>query len=174
MQIEQRERELTPLARLGEAFDFSMDDLRANRNGTVTRRQRRKVWRRFLASFGTAVGLFLVPVIVGWWLASWDQSLSLLEFLTAESALVGYLTGLLLAGFYISVNISSFLLSVDILRGQVVAVSGPVRRYGHYLFVDQQRFLLEAASLDLIQSKFHYTFYMLPGARHILSIEFAE
>ncbi len=170
----QEQAELTPLAQLGKAFDFSNADLRANRDRQLTRRQRRAIWMRFLVTLFYWLMLLTVPSAVGLVLLTWGSDKSLAEIIFSTEAAIGYGTGALLSSFYAAVHYQTLLLVVDAFRGRVVAVSGPVRRYGQYLYLNQRRFLLETDSHDLIQNGVSYTLYILPGSQHILSIEFAE
>lgn len=166
--------ELTSLAQLGQVFHFSSDDLRANREGKISLRQRWRLWRRFWGTFFTILALLLIPILVGWALVLSGTDKALIDVLFDPAALAGYITGFMLAGFYTLVNFSTLVLLVDMSRGRVRAVSGPVQRMGRYLFINKRRFLVEVSTLDLIQTGLHYTFYVLPGSQHILSVEFAE
>lgn len=166
--------ELTPLVQLGQAFKFSSDDLRANREGKLTFRQRRRIWQRFWQALITALLMLLIPIIVTWFLLFWQTSATLADVLNHPAALIGYSTGAILAAFYIIANAPAFFVVIDVWRGRVQAISGPVERYGQYLVLKKRRFLLESNTLDLIQNGLRYTFYILPGSQHILSVEFAE
>lgn len=166
--------ELSPLAQLGKAFGYSVDDLKNNRVGRLSRRQRRQVWGRFSLTLIGWLLLLLFPIGVGLALVLWDGQTSFSDALFHPATSAGYLVGGLLALFYGVVQFSTLMLVVDVLRGRVHAISGPVERYGRYLYVKRSRFLLEQHKLDLIQSGLRYTFYILPGSRQVLSIEFAE
>lgn len=166
--------EQTPLLQLGKAFNFSLDDLRANRNRRLTRRQRRVIWQSFLIAAFYWMLLLLVPGIIGWILVLWGGDEALSDILFSTAAAAGYATGIVLSGFYALAHYQTLLLVVDALRGHVVAVSGPVKRYGRYLYIEERRFLLETETLDLIQNGLRYTLYILPGSQRILSLEFSE
>ncbi len=167
-------QELTPTAQLGMAFHFTSDDLRANREGTLTRRQRRKLMGQFWSTLMIGLLLLLGPSVVGLILVAWGTESSFRNILTHSAALAGYLTGVIALAFYVAINFKSLLLPFDLLRGRVLALSGPVNRHGLYLHVRGTRLLMESTVLDLIQDGLHYTFYVLPRSRKILSVEFSE
>lgn len=166
--------ELTPVTQLGRALSFSAEDLRANRSGRVTVRQRRTILRRFLSSVFVFLLLLLVPIGVGLILVAWGTEQSVDAVLRDDAALIGYLSGFALGLFYLTASLQQFLLGADLVTGRVLMISGPVERYGRYLYIGQKRFLLEAGELDLIQTELHYTLYVLPVSQHVLSLEFAE
>lgn len=167
-------QELTPIAQLGMAFHFTSDDLRANREGKLTLRQRRKLVAQFWSTVLVGLLLLLGPSVVGLILVAWGTDQSFGDTLTDSAALAGYLTGLIALSFYVAINFKSLLLPFDVLRGRVLALSGPVKRHGLYLQVRHTHLLMEEAVLDLIQDGLHYTFYVLPHSRKILSVEFSE
>ena len=155
-------------------FHFTSDDLRANREGTLTLRQRRKLVGQFWSTFMIGLLLLLGPSAVGLILVAWGTEKSFADVLTNRAALAGYVTGMIALAFYMVINFKSLLLPFDILRGRVLALSGPVKRHGLYLHVRGTRLLMESTVLDLIQDGLHYTFYILPRSRKILSVEFSE
>lgn len=167
-------QELTPIAQLGIAFRFTPDDLRTNRTGKLTRRQRRALTGQCAIAWLIGLMLLLGPSIVGLILVWWGTEKSFEKVLTDRAALAGYVTGLIAVAFYLVMNFRSLLLPLDLARGNVLALGGPVRRHGLYLQIRQTRLLMEAAVLDLIQDGLHYTFYILPNSRKILSVEFSE
>lgn len=166
--------ELSPLAQLSQAFGYSVEDLKKNRAGRLSRRQRRQAWVRFGLTLLNWVLLLLFPMVVGLALVWWDGQTNLEDALFHPAARAGYLVGGLLAVFYGVVQFNTLMLIIDVMRGRVRVISGPVERYGRYLYVKRSRFLIEQHKLDLIQSGLRYTFYILPGSRQVLSIEFAE
>lgn len=166
--------ELTPISQLGQALAFSHDDLRANRDGRVTRRQRRVLWRRFWGGAIIFALLLLVPIGIAVLLVAWGTEQGLMVVLFNDEALIGYAVGALSAMFYVATTLQSFLLAPDLVRGRVLAITGPVERYGRYLYMGQQRFLLGPGDLELVQSELHYTLYFLPTSQFVLSMEFAE
>lgn len=166
--------ELTPISQLGRALDFSYEDLRTNRSGLVTRRQRRQLWRRFWSGLLVFSMLLVVPVAVSWILVSWENTQSFSDVMMNDASMIGYLMGTMSAGFYASTGLRNFMLAADLVRGRVLAITGPVERYGRYLYMGERRYLLESGTLDLVQSELHYTLYILPVSMHILSMEFAE
>lgn len=166
--------ELTPTARLGSAFSFTPDDLRANREGRLTLRQRRDLLSHFWSTALMGLLLLLGPILVGVILVWWGTEKSFGDILTDSATLAGYLTGIIAFGFYIFINYKSLLLPLDVLRGRVRALSGPVKRHGLYLQIRNSQLLLEEVVLDLIQDGLHYTFYILPRSHKILSVEFSE
>jgi hypothetical protein len=166
--------ELTPLALLGKAFYFTLDDLRANRTGKLSPPQRRRLMARAAGAIAVGLLLLLAPMTVGLGLVWWGTEAKPVDVLFDSAALAGYLTGLVCFGFYLFSNFQSFLLPLELVRGRIQSVSGPVKRHGLYLFVKKKRFLLDRAALDLIQDGLQYTFHFLPLSRQILSVEFAE
>ncbi len=166
--------ELTPISQLGRAFNFSSDDLRANRAGRTTRRQRQQLWRRFWANNLILLLLLVAPIIVTWILVAWGQKTALFSVWDDDAALIGYAISAILGVFYLLGNFQAWLMGVDLLRGRVQPVTGTVERYGHYLYIGAFRFLLESGTLALIQSELRYTLYVLPSSQVILSLEFAE
>lgn len=169
-----RQDELTPITQLGQALSFSHEDLRTNRAGAVTRRQRRALWQRFWAGAFTFLMLLVGPIAIGWVLVAWGTTQNFAGVVTDDAATIGYLVGLIAAGFYVLTTARNFLLAADLVRGEVHSITGPIERYGRYLYVGQERYLLEAGSLELVQSELHYTLYFLPVSQYILSLEFAE
>ncbi len=166
--------EQTSVVQLGDAFNFTIEDLKANRARCITSRQKRIVWQRFWGMLLGGMGLLLMPPVVGWMLILWNTDQTLGDAIFDSAAVMAYIAGLLLSGFYVVVNFPKLLLALDTLRGRIQIVSGSVERYGRYLYVRKHRFLLEARTLDLIQTSLQYTFYILPSSRYILSVEFAE
>ncbi|PJF44300.1 MAG: hypothetical protein CUN55_04670 [Phototrophicales bacterium] len=166
--------ELTPIARLGRAFNFSSDDLRANRAGRTTLRQRKRLWRRFWTHNFIFLMLLISPIAVSWVLVAWGTQESIFSVWDERPALIGYIVSAILGVFYLIGNFQNWLMALDLMRGRVQAVSGTVERYGHYLYIGSFRFLLESGTLALIQSELKYTLYVLPSSQVILSLEFAE
>lgn len=166
--------DLTPNSQLGRAFNFSSDELRTNRAGRTTARQRRRLWRQFWIHNLIWVLLLVVPTIVTWILVAWGQRTALLLVWNDDAALIGYAVSAILGLVYAVGNYQIWLMGVDLLSGRVQAVTGPVERYGHYLYIGSFRFLLESGTLALIQSELRYTLYVLPSSQVILSLEFAE
>jgi hypothetical protein len=168
-------KEIPPTALLGEAFGFSSDDLQANRSGTFSQRQRRQLMREFWRVAGVTVLLMLVPVVVTLILILWGaEDTGLFEALSRRNALIGYIAGVLLSSLYALGNFRKLLLIFDVFNRQVDSVRGVAMRYGLYLEIDSQRFLMEQAVLDLIQNGLHYRIYFSPYAKRVLSVEFAE
>ena len=166
--------DLTPLAQLGVAFRFSSDDLRANREGKMTLRQRRIAWQRFWSTVIVFILLIMIPIMLAWGLLLWESDKSINDVMTDSAATIGYVTGIVLAIFYITVSYERLLLIIDTLRGRVAKISGSVERYGRYVYIKNRRFLLDSDKLELIQNGLQYTLYILPMSHQILSIEFAE
>lgn len=166
--------ELTPIAQLGRAFNFSSDELRANRAGRTTRRQRQRLWRQFWVHNLMLLVLVVAPILVTWILVAWGQQAALLSAWDDDATLIGYAVSAILGLFYLLGNFQGWLMGIDLMRGRVQAVSGTVERYGHYLYIGSFRFLLESGTLALIQSELRYTLYVLPSSQVILSLEFAE
>jgi hypothetical protein len=166
--------ELTPIAQLGNAFNFSSNDLKANRTGKITARQRRAIWRRLFAFMISWLLLLIIPIVIGFILVEWGTDQTFSEAFFKTEALSGYLTGLLLSSFYAVGQFNTLVMVIDTLRGKIRRVAGPVKRQGHYIYVKKYRFLLDTATLDLMQSGLQYRFYVLPSSHHILSVEFAE
>lgn len=166
--------ELTPISQLGRAFNFSNEELRANRAGRTTRRQRQRLWRRFWAHQLILALLIVAPVVVTWVLVAWGQKVALFSVWGDNASLIGYMVSAILAVFYLAGNFQGWLMGIDLLGGHVQAITGIVERYGHYLYIGQYRFLLESGTLALIQSEVRYTLYVLPNSQVILSLEFAE
>lgn len=166
--------ELTPISQLGRAFNFSSDELRANRAGRTTRRQRQRLWRRLWGHNLILALLIMVPVVVTWILVAWGQEVTLFSVWDDDAALLGYVLSAILGTFYLAGNFQSWLMGIDLLHGRVQAITGIVERYGHYLYIGSYRFLLESGTLALIQSEVRYTLYVLPSSQVILSLEFAE
>lgn len=166
--------ELTPISQLGQSLSFSIEDLRTNRSGNVTVRQRRRLWKRFWSGAVIFLMLLMVPIIVSWILVAWGTEGGLTDIITNDAATIGYLTGAMACMFYAITASHSFFLAADLMRGEVKAITGPVERYGHYLYIGKSRYLLQSGTLDLVQSELHYTLYVLPVSQMILSLEFAE
>lgn len=166
--------ELTPIAQLGNAFNFSSNDLKANRTGKITARQRRVIWRRLFVSMISWLLLLIIPIVIGVILVGWGTPNTFSDTVFNEEALSGYITGLLLSTFYAIAHFNTMVMVVDALRGRIRRVSGPVKRQGKYIYVRKYRFLLDTATLDLMQTGLQYKFYVLPSSHHILSVEFAE
>lgn len=166
--------DLTPIAQLGNAFNFSSNDLKANRTGKITARQRRAIWRRLVAFVISWILLLMIPIVIGFILVEWGTNEAFTDALFKTEALSGYITGLLLSTFYAIGHFNTLVMVVDALRGKIRQVAGPVKRQGRYLYVKKYRFLLDTATLDLMQSGLQYRFYVLASSHHILSVEFAE
>lgn len=166
--------EITPLARLGQAFHFSGEDLQLNRRGKLSEAQRRFLLHLFGRGLLLALSLWALPALIGLILVWWGKDEAFPTLLFEEEAALGYLVGFLLSAIYCLVNLNQFLLLVDVMDGRVKTVKGIVQRIGFYLEIQEQRFLVEAHVLDLIQSGLHYRFYFSPYARRLLSVEFAE
>ncbi|MBI5930460.1 MAG: hypothetical protein HY862_14210 [Chloroflexi bacterium] len=167
-------QELTPIAQLGLAFHFTSEDVRANRDGRLTLKQRRELLAQFWSTLFIGLLLLLGPSLAGLILVWWGTQNSLGDVLTNNASLAGYLTGAIALTFYVVMNYKLLLLPLDIMRGRVLILSGPVKRHGLYLQVRHAQLLMEAATLDLIQDGLQYTFYILPRSRKILSVEFSE
>jgi hypothetical protein len=169
-----RNDELTPISQLGRALSFSYDDLRTNRAGGVTRRQQRMLWQRFWGGAFIFIILLIVPIAVSWVLVAWGTTQSLTSVVFDDTTTIGYLIGIMAGMLYLMTAMRNFLLAADLVRGKVRSITGPVERYGRYLYVGQERYLLQAGTLELVQSELHYTLYFLPVSQYILSLEFAE
>ena len=166
--------ELTPITQLGNAFNFSSNDLKANRTGKITARQRRAIWRRLLAFMISWILLLIIPIFIGFILVDWGTKAAFTDAIFKTEALSAYITGLLLSTFYAIGQFNTLVMVIDTLRGKIRRVAGPVKRQGHYIHVKKYRFLLDTTTLDLMQSGLQYKFYVLPSSHHILSVEFAE
>lgn len=166
--------DITPLTLLGESFGFSPTDLKDNRTGKLSFSQRQRLTRRFLNALAVGLLLLLAPPIVAMILVSWGDGGSVSEILGALEVVVGLVIGLVLAGFFVVASMHLFVLALDLAQGVVRSVTGPVQRQGMYLRIGRRRFLVEEATLDLIQSGLKYTFYYLPRSSTIVSVEFAE
>jgi hypothetical protein len=166
--------ELTPITQLGNAFNFSSNDLKANRTGKITARQRRAIWRRLFAFMISWVLLLIIPIVIGIVLVEWGTDDAFGDVVFKTEALSAYITGLLLSTFYAIGQFNTLVMVIDTIRGKIRRVAGPVKRQGRYIYVKKYRFLLDTATLDLMQSGLQYKFYVLPSSHHILSVEFAE
>lgn len=169
-----RQDELTPITQLGRALSFSHEDLRVNRSGAVTPRQQRRLWQRFWSGLLTFLVLAFVPIAVTWLLVAWGTTQSFGHVVADDAAMIGYIVGIMAGGFYVATAVRNFMLLPDLVRGQVKSITGPVERYGRYLYVGRERYLLQSGASELVQSELHYTLYFLPVSQYILSLEFAE
>src|SRR5436190_1210514 len=109
--------QLTPL---GAAFNFTPQDLRANRQGEISPAQRSRLWWRFAVTSVGGILLILAPIFVTWGLIMWSERQSLPNTVSDDRALIGYLMGVMLGTIYVIANFHSLLLSVDLLRGKLL------------------------------------------------------
>jgi len=162
---------LTPLA---SAFQYTPDDLRANRQSQLSGRQRRRLWGRFwLLALGAGL-MVIVPIALALGLALWSTDQSLSAAMNDTRTGLGYAVGFILGIFYVIANWSSMWTFFDLLRGRVVEIVGPAQLWGRYLIVDEARFVVDDHALQMLQSGVTYRVFMLPRSKTLLSIEFAE
>lgn len=161
--------ESTPLAQLGQAFYFTQEDLRDNRARQLSSRQRQYLTKQFVRTVFTGLLLLFLPALVGVIIVIWSGG-----DLISLPAIFGYVTGLILLGFYLAASYRQLLLIADLRRSRVESITGSVERQGAYCHIGRHEFLLEQAKLDLIQTGLRYTFYYLPISKHIVGVEFAE
>jgi hypothetical protein len=126
--------------------------------------------RRFMTSVGLAMFLLLFPPAAVAFVLLWTDSGSV----ASNEVLIGLLIGAVIAVFFSFAHGRRLLLVFDVWRNSVRIASGKVNRQGLYLHIGRRRFLLEATSLDLIQSGLRYTFYYLPRSGTVVGVEFAE
>lgn len=170
-QIDFLDEAVNPLA---EAFRYTSRDLKLNRERRISGSQRRRLWLRFM---GTAIGgllLTLAPLLVTWGLLIWASGAGLSAALSDERALIGYMVGGILGGFYGLSNIKSLLLWADLLQSRVRIIKGPASVWGSYLQVGRYRFVIDERAAKLVQAGVSYRVYLLPASRTLLSIEFAD
>ncbi len=159
---------------LASAFHFTGEDLQANRQGKITSRQRRRLWGRFLMLFCGGFLLLGIPILLAWALIAFATDQPFSEALWDGRMFSGYMIGLLLWSIYLGANYRVWLMAVDLLRGKVIPVVGPVRVWGQYLILENHQFVLEDAALALVKTGLRYRVFTLPQSSTLLSIEFYE
>jgi hypothetical protein len=163
-----------PLTPLADAFHFTPDDLRANRENRLSGRQKFKQWRRFWGYFWGGVLLIFAPILITWGLVMWGTEQSLSDTVYDSRSLIGYVIAVILGLIYITANFSPLILCFDLLVGRVYSVRGTAEVWGRYLRVGGYRFVMEEGDLSMIQPGMHYRVFMLQLSQTLLSIEFAE
>jgi hypothetical protein len=167
--------EIPVLAQLGEAFQFTPDDIKNNRNRRLSLMQHQRLWREFGQTVIIGLALLFVPMLVGGAIIMFSASGSFTEHLFSLPGMIGIFTGLALMSFYSFANARKLALGVDLVQSaNVESITGKVQRQGQYLKMGRLQFLVEGAKLDLIQSGLRYTFYYLPTSGQIVGVEFAE
>jgi hypothetical protein len=159
---------------LASAFRFTGEDLQANRQGKVTAAQRRRLWRRLFVVFFGGLLLLLVPILLAWSLITFATNQSFSEAFWDGRMFSGYLVGLLLWSIYLGANYRTWLLGLDLLRGKVISVAGPVRVWGRYLILEDYQFVIDETALSLVKTGLRYRVFILPSSCTLLSIEFSE
>jgi hypothetical protein len=163
-----------PLTPLADAFHFTPDDLRANRENRLSGRQKLKQWRRFWGHLGGGVMLVVAPILITWGLILWGSEQSLSDTIYDSRSLIGYVIALMLGVIYVIANVSALVLFFDLLRGRVYVVRGTAEVWGRYLKVGGYRFVMDEGDLSMIQPGMHYRVFILRLSQTLLSIEFAE
>ncbi|MFP4321408.1 MAG: hypothetical protein ACLFTK_03045 [Anaerolineales bacterium] len=159
---------------LGDVFNFTPDDIRANRQRRLSRRQRRRLWGRFIGTLLGGLVLMSVPVLLGLALISLETGISPRAALEDNRAIVGLLIGGLLGVLYALANWPSLLLLVDLIDGRVRSVRAPARLWGHYLLLGDERFVVGDDLDGLVRDGVRYRAFVLPLSKTLLSLEFAD
>ena len=162
---------LTPLA---AAFEYTPDDLKANRQGRLSGRQRRALWMRFWGVFLGLVLLVVVPIVLAWGLVLWSSDDGLSAAMNDTRAGLGYAVGAILGIFFAVANWPSLMMFFDLMRGRVRESTGEAHIWGRYLTVGDDRFVVGQDALNMLQPGLNYRVFLLPRSRTLLSIEFAE
>lgn len=172
--MSEKDKTMDVINPLADAFNYTPDDLRANRAGKLSGRQSRRMWGRFIIALVQLLLLMTVPVGVTWWTVSWGADLSFEEVIYDNRAMIGYLVAAILSGFYLISNSSSLALIGDLLGRRVRPLRGEAAIWGRYLKMGKRRFVLDDDALAAIQPNLVYRAYILPASGVLLSIEYAE
>ncbi len=159
---------------LGDVFNFTPQDIRANRERRLSGRQRRRLWLRF---WGLALGgalLVAAPVLLGLALISLETGISLGDALGDNRARVGMVLGALMGVLYALANWQGLALAVDLLDGRVRSLRAPARRWGQYLLLGDYRFVVGDDLEGLVRDGMAYRAFVLPLSKTLLSLEFAD
>ncbi|NJL94280.1 MAG: hypothetical protein HC915_11430 [Anaerolineae bacterium] len=162
------------LAPLAEALRFSTEDLRQNRQGKLSIRQKGRLWARCLGTLAGGLALALAPILLTWLLLGWSNAQLTQANLADSRAWLGYAVGLALGAFFFVANFRAVFLLPDLLAAQTVPLEAQAQVWGRYLVIKQRRFVLEPPSLELIRHGVRYRVYFLPLSNTLLSLEFAD
>lgn len=158
----------------GEAFHFTHEDIRANRQRQLSWRQRRRLWGLFWLTLIGGLLLVMMPILVAWSLIWWATDQPFAAAMGDSRAGIGYLVGGLLGGMYFLANFKTLLLAVDLLGRRVRVLKGVAQIWGQYLLIGRHRFVIGEEAVGMLQSGLSYRVFILPASNTLLSIEFAE
>lgn len=160
---------------LMESLEFTADDLAANRAGTLSSRQRRRlqraIFRHNVAYWLTALFFYAVALAIEPWAYTWSDG----RFLAAVFIMVLATGGL----YYLLAESEAH--SWAIAEGHVATITGIVRcehgNMGHtlrtggdlYIQIHDQRFYVPWKAFETFIDGGKYTLYYLPAAQRVLS-----
>jgi hypothetical protein len=176
--------EVGPLSRqlaLQVAIGFTLEDLQANRDGYMTKHQRKELnYRRRLIRVARLGLIMFAPVMVGLYVQGASAPKDGM-MLTSEVILINavFLAVLLLIAFGITFLLLHNL-NKDLRKGDVVALEGRVQIYEmgsesrgkiYFLAIDETSFRVSKAVSEAFHKGDDYRIYIAPNTRTILSAD---